>query len=129
MDHGTLILIARICVSTVYIYSSIDKTVNWPKAVAFWVGLRLPRPELALAATIALQLAAGLMVLSGWHARVGAVALIAFTVVATSIAHNPFGRERDDFRREMMLVLEHLAIAGGLLLIAVEGPGPLSLLP
>jgi putative oxidoreductase len=69
------------------------------------------------------------MVLLGWHARVGAAALLAFTVVATLLAHNPFGRAGDDFRREVMLSMEHLAIVGGLLLIAVEGPGPLSLLP
>lgn len=129
MDHGMLMLVARFCLGAVYLYSSIDKIVNWPKALAFCADLRLPRPELVLAATIALQLAAGLMLLSGWHARVAAVALGAFTVVATCAAHNPFGRPRDEFRREVMLSLEHLAIIGGLLLIAVDGPGPLALLP
>jgi putative oxidoreductase len=129
MDHGTLILTARICLSAAYIYSGVDKSVNWRKGIAFCVNLRLPRPELVLAGTIALQLAAGLMVLAGWHARVGAAALLVFTFVATLIAHNPFGRTGDDFRREAMLSLEHLAIVGGLLLIVAEGPGAIAFTP
>lgn len=86
-------------------------------------------PELVLAGTIVLQLAAGLMVVLGWHARVGAAVLLVFSVVATLIAHNPFGRKADDFRREAMLSLEHLAIVGGLLLIVARGPGAIALMP
>jgi len=86
-------------------------------------------PELVLAGTIVLQLAAGLMVVLGWHARVGAAVLFVFSVVATLIAHNPFGRKADDFRREAMLSLEHLAIVGGLLLIVARGPGAIALMP
>jgi putative oxidoreductase len=129
MDHGILILVARICLSAGYIYSGIDKSVNWRQGIAFCIGLRLPLPELVLAGTIVLQLAAGLMVVLGWHARVGAAVLLVFSVVATLIAHNPFGRKADDFRREAMWSLEHLAIVGGLLLIVARGPGAIALMP
>jgi putative oxidoreductase len=129
MDRSYLILAARICLSAAYLYSGIDKIVNWPKAIAFCVGLRLPRPDLVLLGTIAVQLIAGIMVLVGFHAREAAAVLLVFTVVATLIAHNPFGRPVDDFRREAMVSLEHLAIVGGLLLIAGDGPGAIALMP
>ena len=60
---------------------------------------------------------------------IGAVILLLFTAVATYWVHNPLGRTGEDFRRETTISLEHLAIIGGLLLIAVTGPGTLALRP
>jgi putative oxidoreductase len=69
------------------------------------------------------------MVLLGFFAREGAVVLLLFTIIATYWVHNPIGRTGDDFRRETTISLEHLAIIGGLLLIAVTGPGAFALRP
>lgn len=129
MDQGTLILLARVCVSLGYVYSSVDKSVHWPRAIEFCVRHGMPQPRLVLAATIVVQFVAGLMVLLGWYTGAGALVLALFTFVATLWVHWPFGRPLDDFRREMMTSLEHLSIVGGLLFIAAVGPGPIALMP
>ncbi len=124
-----MLLAARICLSAVYLYSAFDKLVNWQNGIDFVVHHRLPWPGPVLAGTIIVQLAGGLAVLLGIFAREGAVVLLLFTIVATIACHNPIGLKGEAFRRECMLSLEHLAIVGGLLLIAMTGPGELALMP
>ncbi len=91
MDQDASLLVARICVAAVYLYSGIDKIVNWPWSIAFVQGLRLPQAPIVLAGTIITQLFGSLAMLSGIYAQEGAWLLLVFTVVATLIAHNPVG--------------------------------------
>ncbi len=123
MDQDTGLLVARVCVAAVYLYSGIDKIVNWPWSIAFIHGLRLPHAPMVLTATIVVQLVGAVAILSGFHAREGAWLLLIFTVLATLVAHNPIGRKGEEFRRQMTLSLEHLAIGGGRWRIAIGGPG------
>ena len=129
MDRNLLILIARISLSAVYLYSGVDKLVCWNDGLKFCVEHKMPRPNVVLAVTAIIHLVCGLMVLLGFFAREGAVVLLLFTIIATYWVHNPIGRTGDDFRREATISLEHLAIIGGLLLIAVTGPGAFALRP
>jgi putative oxidoreductase len=129
MDRNLLILIARICLSAVYLYSGADKLVCWNDGLKFCIEHKMPRPNVVLAITAIIHVVCGLMLLLGFFAREGAVILLLFTAVATYWVHNPIGRTGEDFRRETTISLEHLAIIGGLLLIAVTGPGTLALRP
>src|SRR5262245_14700577 len=56
MDQDAMLLLARLCVAAVYLYSGIDKIVNWPWSIAFINGLRLPNAPLVLTGTIVVQL-------------------------------------------------------------------------
>jgi putative oxidoreductase len=129
MDRNLLILIARISLSAVYLYSGVDKLVCWNNGLKFCIEHKMPRPNVVLAITAIIHAVCGLMVLLGFFAREGAVILLLFTAVATYWVHNPIGRTGENFRRETTISLEHLAIIGGLLLIAVTGPGTLALRP
>lgn len=129
MDRNLLILIARISLSAVYLYSGVDKLVCWNDGLKFCIEHKMPRPNVVLAIAAIIHIVCGLMVLLGFFAREGAVILLLFTGVATYWVHNPIGRTGEDFRRETTISLEHLAIIGGLLLIAVTGPGTLALRP
>jgi putative oxidoreductase len=129
MDRNFLILIARIALSAVYLYSGVDKLVCWNDGLKFCIEHKMPRPSVVLAITAIIHVVCGLMVLLGFFAREGAVILLLFTAVATYWVHNPIGRTGEDFRRETTISLEHLAIIGGLLLIAVTGPGTFALRP
>ena len=121
------ILIARICLSAVYLFSGIDKLIHRADAIAELNALKLPQPELLRPLVIAVQLIGGLMVLLGVHAEIGALMLLGFTVLATLIAHKPFDHEGPARRMQFTIALEHLAICGGLLLLAVVGPGRFAL--
>lgn len=120
-------LIARICLSAVYLFSGIDKLIHRADAIAELNALKLPQPELLRPLVIAVQLIGGLMVLLGVHAELGALLLLGFTVLATLIAHRPFDHEGPARRMQFTIALEHLAICGGLLLLAIVGPGRFAL--
>jgi len=74
-------------------------------AAAFWFGL-------------ALQFSGCAMILAGWHADVGVMFLIVFTVVANAFFHR-FWTAPDPARRNVMrlMLLNGIAILGGLLLL------------
>jgi putative oxidoreductase len=129
MDSNLLILVARVCVSAVYLYSAFDKMIYWQNGLAFVARHRLTPHQPVLVATVAVQLAGGVMVLLGIWAREGATLLLPFTLIATIRVHFPAGLRGEEFRRETTISLEHLGIIGGLLMIAVTGPGDYALMP
>ncbi len=74
-------------------------------AVLFWIGS-------------ALSIASSLLVLSGWHAEIGVLGLILFTVLASALLLR-FWDAPDPQRRGGMRIalLNNIAIFGGLLLL------------
>jgi putative oxidoreductase len=75
-------------------------------------------PGLLLPGTIALEILGGLAVLAGFYARLAAIPLAIFTIVAGLIFHGNFA---DNI--QFVLFLKNLAIAGGFLLLFAHGPG------
>jgi putative oxidoreductase len=125
VDYGSLL--ARVCLSAVFLYSGITKLTDQSDGRAEIVALGLPEPTLDLVATILCQIVCGLMVLLGFWARLGALALLGFTLCATLLAHRIGGLSGLERQRALTTILEHLAIIGGFLMIIVDGPGALSL--
>ena len=123
------LLPARLCLAAVCLYSGATKLVFWSAGVEEFAALGLPMPALALAATIVLQLGAGTALAIGWRSKPAALALAAFTIMATLIGHPFWTFEGADFHRQLTTALEHLAIVGGLVAIAAVGPSPFSLQP
>ena len=112
-------LIARLCLAAVFLYSGVDKLWHWRASIEGVRGDGLPWPAGCAGLTILTQLVGGLMVATGFAAWLGALLLTGFTVTATLLGHRFWLRRGDQFRHELTTSLEHLAIVGGLLLIAV----------
>jgi uncharacterized membrane protein YphA (DoxX/SURF4 family) len=125
MDYGDLL--ARVCLSTVFLWSGLTKLFDPAGGAAEVAAVHLPAPRLFLALTILCQIGAGLMVLLGFWTRLGALALLGFTVVATLLAHRASGLAGAARQQQITTSLEHLAIVGGFLLLMIHGPGAFSL--
>jgi putative oxidoreductase len=124
---GYTSLVARFCLSSVHLYSGIVKLLDIPAGQAEVEGLGLPAPGMFLGLTILVQLGGGWMLLAGLWTRLAAFLLLGFTVVATALAHNPFGLEGIEFERQLTTSLEHLAIVGGFIFVIAGGAGPISI--
>ena len=114
-------LMARLCLAAVFLYSGSTKLIQWQAAISEFEGLGLPLPAVVVVLTVAVQLLGGLAVALGWKVRFAALALAAFTVIATLIGHPFWSFEGPEFQHQLTTVLEHLAIVGGFLLLAVNG--------
>lgn len=66
------------------------------------------------------------MVLLGLWARLGALALLGFTVIATLLAHGTRGLSGEKRQQQEATDFEHLAIVGGFLFVIIHGAGRLS---
>jgi putative oxidoreductase len=84
-------LLARFCLSFVFLWSGVSKALNPVAGRAEVATLGLPNPALFANLTILCQIGGGLMVLLGLWARLGALALLSFTVIATLLAHGSRG--------------------------------------
>jgi uncharacterized membrane protein YphA (DoxX/SURF4 family) len=124
MEYGSLL--ARLCLSLVFLWSGVSKLLDPAGGRAEVAALGVPAPSLFLVLTIACQIGGGLMVLLGFWARLGALALLGFIIVATVLAHSGSGRSGQERQRQITTSLEHLAIVGGFLLVLIHGSGPLS---
>jgi putative oxidoreductase len=124
-DYGDLL--ARFCLSVVFLWSGATKAFHTAAGREEIAALGMPYPSFFLLLTVACQICGGLMVLFGFWARLGALALLGFTVIATLLAHGMRGLTGEKRQQQETTAFEHLAIVGGFLFVVVHGAGGLSL--
>jgi len=121
-------LAARVLMSLIFLLSGVMKIVDWSGTEAqmasrgmFWI------PFFHVAALL-VELVAGLSLLFGYKARLGALVLFLYLIPVTLTFHS-FWTYSDPKEQQvnMILFLHNLALMGGLLLVTTFGPGPLSL--
>ncbi len=124
MPANLALLAARLLLAYIFLSSGLSSLTNIDGAAGYFSSLGLPAPQLAAWATCLFELAAGVMMVVGIGTRTAAVALAAFCVAAAVIGH--YGQGGDDpmlvFMHQQAL-LKDIAIAGGLLALAVAGAG------
>jgi putative oxidoreductase len=115
-SHASISLVARALLSVIFILAGLQKITGYEVTVAYMQAFGVPGALLPLA--IVAELGGGLAILVGFFARMAALALAGFCIVAGAIFHSNFA---DDV--QMVLFLKNLALAGGLLLLFANGPG------
>jgi putative oxidoreductase len=117
---SVLLVPARLLLSFIFLHEAIVLLFGF--SAASEVMSKQGVPPVILAATIALQLLSGLMIVLGWHGRLGALALGLFCVMTAFLFHSNF--QNHD---ELLHFEKDLAIAGGMFAITILGTGRLSL--
>lgn len=99
-----------------------------PATIAYAASTGLPFASFLVPASGVLALLGGLSILTGWHARLGALALVAFLVPVTLTMH-AFWAVKDPMAAMMQyaMFMKNVGLLGGALLIAHFGAGPFSL--
>ena len=120
-------LLGRFLISSIFIMSGFSKIGGWEQTAGYMASKGMPAVALFLAGAIIFEVLGGLSVLLGFKARLGAIALIIFTIPAALIFHNFWAFEGMEQQTQMIMFMKNLAIIGGLLLITSFGSGPLSI--
>ena len=125
-DASYLILLARVLLSSPFLYSGVDKCWHWSAAQREVAASGLPWPTLLHLVTVVVQLGGGFSLLLGIEPRLGALLLLLFLIPVTVMYHPFWKRSGADLVTEADHFLSNLAIIGGLLVIVALGGGPIS---
>lgn len=122
MLDASIAAAGRVFLAALFLMSGLSKIGAFEATTAYIASAGLPFPVLAYAATLAVEIGGGLLLVAGFQARLAAAALALFTVAAAIFFHNNFSDQN-----QAIHFLKNLAIAGGLLQVVAAGAGRFSL--
>jgi putative oxidoreductase len=125
--HPMLLLVGRILLAAVFLVAGARKLMGVAGTVGYFTKLGMPMADLMVWVAIVIEIGGALMLIAGWKARYAAWALAIFTLVAAFMAHR-FWEISDaaQYGNQLNHFLKNFAIIGGMLMVAVFGPGPAS---
>ena len=119
-------LAGRILLSFVFLQSAFEKVLKYDITMALMAARGVPEPQILLPVAIAALFMGSVMLLVGWKARWGALALIAFMIPATWYFHRywmfPDALQMNQFHH----FVKNIGIIGALLLVLGMGSGAMS---
>jgi putative oxidoreductase len=127
MASSAMLLLARILLAAMFLASGYAALSDIQGTAAYFTGLGLGPAQLLAWAVGIFELVTGILLVIGFQTRTVAVLLAAFTIVATYLGH--YGQGGGDpaatFTHNQAL-LKDIAVAGGMILLAMLGAGRLS---
>ena len=113
-------LFGRILLAIIFLVSGINKLRAFESTANWMEGYRVP--EILLPVVIAFEILAAIALVMGWKTRITALLLAGFCMLTAVIFHSDF-----ESQIGTILFMKNLAIAGGFLILATNGPGQFSL--
>lgn len=87
----------------------------------------LPLPAVGAVLALVVEIAGGIALIVGYQTRIAALVLAAFTLVASFFFHAFWAAPADQAFVAQLLFFKNIAVVGGLLVLAANGAGGLSL--
>jgi uncharacterized membrane protein YphA (DoxX/SURF4 family) len=110
--------IALLCLCASYLQGGLTKLIDFQGAVAEMIHFGMTPAVPLVVLTIALELAASALVLTGFFRWAGALLLAGFTVFASFLANRFWNVPLPDRSMIENAFFEHLGLVGGFLLVA-----------
>jgi len=117
----------RVLLALMFVMAGFGKLTNVAGTAGYIASGGLPFPGLLAVLAGLLELIAGVALIVGYKARWSALALAVFTLLAAALFHQFWAAPAERRMVEQLLFMKDLAVAGGLLMVAALGAGPLSL--
>ncbi|WP_449432251.1 DoxX family protein [Pseudomonas putida] len=126
-QRDVIILVARILLMVLFVVSGWAKLTGFEGTVGYMTSLGAPAPMLAAAVAVIMEFFVAIVLILGFYTRPLAFVFALF-VLGTALLGHPFWSMVDPERSaNMTQFLKNMSIVGGLLLLAVSGPGRYSL--
>ena len=117
MDNSKLYPIGRALAGVLFVVSGIGKVLGFAGVAAWMNSAGIPAAGLFLALTILLEIGGGLALVTGFQARIAALALAVFLVPVTLIFHGFWSADAADFQNQLNHFLKNVAILGAMLAV------------
>ncbi len=140
--QGIVTVVGRVLLATIFLMSAIgNKIPNFNDVAGYMASEGVPAPQIMLVGAIVFLIAGSLSVILGFKARIGAILLLVFLVLATYFFHDFRSQPADAMwvlstnsevkmplqQIEVISFMKNLALMGAMLFITANGSGPMSL--
>ena len=121
--QNPLTLIGRLLLALLFLPAGISKIGGFAGTVGYIGSKGLPMAEVGAVIAILVEVGGALALIAGFGTRFAALALAAFTLVATFFFHNFWGVPADQAMMQQLMFYKNIAVVGGLLVLAAYGAG------
>jgi putative oxidoreductase len=119
--------VGRLLLCTIFVMSTImNKIVNFSGTVTHMQKEGVPPARFALVGAIIFLIVGSISVIIGMKARIGALLLLVFLVLATYYFHDFWTFEGEAAQEQTIQFMKNLALMGAMLFIIGNGAGPWS---
>lgn len=126
-SRSFLLLIARIAIVVLFIIFGYPKLTGFSGTVQYMTSLGAPMPMLAAIVAVVMEVPAAILIVLGFFTRPLAVIFVFYTLGTAVIGHHYWDMTGDAVLPNMINFYKNVSIAGGFILLAITGPGAISL--
>src|ERR1700745_137993 len=125
--RGPLTVLGRLLLCTIFLLAAVgNKIPHFGDVARVMESVGVPAPQFMLASAIVFLLVGSLSVVAGYKARIGAVLLLTFLVLASYYFH-PFWKLEGQAQQEQMIqFMKNLSMMGAILFVMGNVSGPMS---
>ena len=122
-----LLLIGRIALVVLFIIFGYPKLTGFSGTVQYMTSLGTPMPMLAAIIAVVMEVPAAILIVLGFFTRPLAVIFVFYTLGTAVIGHHYWDMTGDAVLPNMINFYKNISIAGAFILLAIVGPGAISL--
>lgn len=126
-SRSLLLLIARIALVALFIIFGYPKLLGFQGTVQYMASSGAPVPMLSAIIAVIMEVPAAILIVLGFFTRPLAVIFIFYTLGTAVIGHHYWDMSGDAVVPNMINFYKNISIAGGFLLLAIAGPGAISI--
>lgn len=127
VNYDGAALAGRLLLSAIFIISGVGKIAGFEGTAGAVASKGLPIPQVLAVLTIVVEVVGGIMLAVGFRARLAALALAVFTLLAAFFFHDFWAVAEAQRRAQFNSFWKNVAITGGMLMVLAFGPGRYSL--
>jgi len=125
--RDAILLVARVLLMVLFVMFGWTKLTGFSATEAYMATTGAPVPVLAAAIAVVMELVVGLAIVVGVFTRPLALLLALYTLGTALIGHHYWTQTGMEQYANMVNFYKNISIIGGLLLLAVAGPGRYSI--
>ena len=112
--NRVLDLFGRIFISTIFLFSALNKIENYEETIEWMASYNLP--SYFLAPTIVLEIIAPILIIIGYKTKIAAAALSIFCIATAIVFYSNFYDQM-----KLIAFLKNIALSGGFLFLVING--------
>jgi putative oxidoreductase len=125
--RGPFTVVGRVLLCAIFLLSAVgNKIPHFSDVAKVMDSVDIPAPQFMLAGAIVFLLGGSLSVIVGYKARIGAVLLLTFLVLASYYFHSFWKLDGQAQQEQMIQFMKNLSMMGAMLFIVANGSGPAS---